>query len=33
MAVHYLKIKAEYYKDVEIGLKTFELREYFKELK
>ena len=26
MAVHYLKIKAEYYTDVEIGLKTFELR-------
>ena len=26
MAVHYLKIKDEYYTDVEIGLKTFELR-------
>lgn len=26
MAVHYLKIKEEYYRDVEIGLKTFELR-------
>lgn len=26
MTVHYLKIKAEYYTDVEIGLKTFELR-------
>ena len=24
--VHYLKIKPEYYKDVECGLKTFELR-------
>lgn len=26
MTVHYLKIKPEYYKDVEAGLKTFELR-------
>lgn len=26
MTVHYLKIKPEYYKDVECGLKTFELR-------
>lgn len=26
MAVHYLKIKEEYYRDVMIGLKTFELR-------
>lgn len=26
MAVHYLKIKEEYYRDVVIGLKTFELR-------
>ena len=26
MAVHYLKIKPEYYKDIECGLKTFELR-------
>ena len=26
MAVHYLKIKPEYYKDIERGLKTFELR-------
>lgn len=24
--VHYLKIKPEYYKDVECGIKTFELR-------
>ena len=26
MTVHYLKIKPEYYKDVECGLKKFELR-------
>lgn len=26
MTVHYLKIKPEYYKDVQCGLKTFELR-------
>lgn len=26
MKVHYLKIKEEYYRDVMIGLKTFELR-------
>lgn len=26
MTVHYLKIKPEYYKDVECGIKTFELR-------
>ena len=26
MTVHYLKIKPEYYKDVECCLKTFELR-------
>ena len=26
MTVHYLKIKPEYYKDIECGLKTFELR-------
>ena len=26
MAVHYLKIKPEYDKDVQCGLKTFELR-------
>lgn len=26
MMVHYLKIKPEYYRDVQSGLKTFELR-------
>ena len=26
MTVHYLKIKPEYYRDVQCGLKTFELR-------
>ncbi len=26
MTVHYLKIKSEYYRDVQCGLKTFELR-------
>ena len=26
MAVHYLKIKDEHYKDIERGSKTFELR-------
>lgn len=26
MTVHYLKIKPQYYKDIERGVKTFELR-------
>lgn len=33
MAVHYLKIKAEYYNDVECGLKTFELRKNDRDFK
>lgn len=33
MTVHYLKIKPEYYKDVECGLKTFELRKNDRDFK
>ena len=33
MTVHYLKIKPEYYKDVQCGLKTFELRKNDRDFK
>lgn len=33
MAVHYLKIKDEYYKDIERGSKTFELRKNDRDFK
>ena len=33
MTVHYLKIKPEYYKDIECGVKTFELRKNDRDFK
>ena len=33
MDVHYLKIKPEYYKDIDRGLKTFELRKNDRDFK